>query len=196
MSNPLKYLNQPVTAFTNRASGQVLVLQNTIQVSEAYDPQSGTPMPVLMPYVAIWDTGAMGTVVTKKVVDDLGLKPSGKITIQGVGPSGTSQAHESDTYLVNLYLPNNVGVVGVRVSENSIAGCDVLIGMDIIGMGDFAITNHNGRTTWTFRTPPCEEIDFVSEINEHNRRFAKQSLTPDEQRKLRNKQKAHRRKNR
>jgi hypothetical protein len=40
----------------------------------------------------------------------------------------------------------------------------VLIGMDVIGSGDLAITNHNGKTTFTFRVPPCEEIDFVAEL--------------------------------
>jgi hypothetical protein len=95
-------------------------------------------------------------------------------------------------------LPNNVVIVGVRASENSLADCDVLIGMDIIGIGDFAITNHNGKTTWTFRTPPCEEIDFVREIEQYKRQYGGWTppLSSDEQRKLKNKQKAQRRKNR
>ena len=28
---------------------------------------------------------------------------------------------------------------------------DVLIGMDIIGLGDFAVSNYRGKTTFTFR---------------------------------------------
>jgi aspartyl protease len=46
-------------------------------------------MPTAMPCIAIWDTGAMGTLITPKVIADLGLKPSGQITVQGVGPAGT-----------------------------------------------------------------------------------------------------------
>jgi hypothetical protein len=73
-----------------------------------------------------------------------------------------------------------------------------LFGMDVIGSGDLAITNHNGKTTFTFRIPPCEEIDFVAEIAEHNRRFGggKPALAVEDQRKLKNKRKAMRRKNR
>ena len=36
----------------------------------------------------------------------------------------------------------------------------VLIGMDIINLGDFAVTNKNGRTAFSFRTPSIEYIDF------------------------------------
>ena len=198
MANPLKYLNNNARAFTTKASALVNVLHSSVQVSEAFDPGSGAPMPTSMPCIAIWDTGAMGTVITSKVVAGLGLKPSGQITVQGVGPAGIPQSHPADTYLINLFLPNNVALVGVRVAESSVSGCDVLIGMDVIGSGDLAITNHNGKTTFTFRIPPCEEIDFVAEITEHNRRFGggKPALAVEDQRKLKNKQKAIRRKNR
>ena len=127
MANPLKYLNNNVRAFTTKASALVNVLHSSVQVSEAFDPGSGAPMPTAMPCIAIWDTGAMGTVITSKVVAGLGLKPSGQITVQGVGPAGTPQSHPANTYLINLFLPNNVALVGVRVAESSVSGCDVLI---------------------------------------------------------------------
>ena len=70
--------------------------------------------------------------------------------------------------------------------------------MDVITTGDLAITNHNGKTTFSFRVPSCEEIDFVAEIQEHNRLFAggKPALASDQQRQLRNKHKAMRKKKR
>jgi hypothetical protein len=43
-------------------------------------------------------------------------------------------------------------------------GIDVLIGMDIIGSGDFSVTHHNGKTTFSFCCPSLREIDFVAEI--------------------------------
>ena len=42
---------------------------------------------------------------------------------------------------------------------------DVLIGMDIIGSGDFAITNHKGKTVFSFRIPSIGRIDFVNPNN-------------------------------
>jgi hypothetical protein len=40
-------------------------------------------------------------------------------------------------------------------------GCDMLIGMDVINLGDFAVTNYNGRTMFSFRMPSADRIDFV-----------------------------------
>jgi hypothetical protein len=37
----------------------------------------------------------------------------------------------------------------------------VLIGMNIINKGDFAITNFQGKTTMSFRIPSKQKIDFV-----------------------------------
>ena len=68
---------------------------------------------------------------------------------------------ETDVYLVNIGLPNRVLVQDVRVSRLGFTGGDVLIGMDIINTGDFAITHPNGETKFTFQFPPQADIDFV-----------------------------------
>ena len=69
---------------------------------------------------------------------------------------------ETDVYLVNIGLPNRVLVQDVRVSRLGFTGGDVLIGMDIINTGDFAITHANGDTKFTFQSPPQADIDFVT----------------------------------
>ncbi|MBK5203582.1 MAG: SEC-C domain-containing protein [Prolixibacteraceae bacterium] len=64
--------------------------------------------------------------------------------------------------MVCLLLPNNVSFRSVSVTEcESLGAFDVLIGMDIIGNGDFAVSNLDGKTHMTFRLPSCENIDFV-----------------------------------
>jgi len=67
--------------------------------------------------------------------------------------------------------------------------------MDIIAFGDFAITNHNGQTRWTFRMPANEPIDFVEEIDEYTKKHAprRAALSPEEMRKQRNRNKKERR---
>ena len=37
---------------------------------------------------------------------------------------------------------------------------DAIFGMDIISLGDFAITNQNGQTTFSFRVPSSQTIEF------------------------------------
>ncbi len=108
-------------------------------------------------YNAIWDTGAEGSVITKKVAQELGLKTLGIVEAYTAGgPTITNK------YLIYIWLPNKVMVPNLLVIEGEIAGqCEVLIGMDIISKGDFAVTNYNGKTVFTFRVPSVGCIDFV-----------------------------------
>jgi predicted aspartyl protease len=185
-------------AFTTRSTGIVRELINEIDVCEAYAPGTGRPAPVRCRYKAVWDTGATGTLISQKIAQELNLQPSGRENVIAVGPGGQSNTYETNTYLVNIYLPNEVGIVGVRVGEGEIAGGDVLLGMDIIAFGDFTITNYNGQTWWSFRTPPNEGIDFVEEINEYYKRpgMRMASLSPEERQRQRNRDKKGRQKHR
>jgi hypothetical protein len=75
---------------------------------------------------------------------------------------GTEQ---SETFLVNIALPNKVNFKNVDVTLGKLPqGTDVLIGMDIINSGDFSVTNFNGQTVFSFRYPSLAEIDFLKEI--------------------------------
>jgi len=87
---------------------------------------------------------------------------------------GVHGVAECETFLVNIGLPNNVMFTGVRVTKGDIAGAHILIGMDIINEGDFAVTNHNGTTMFSFRTPSSEHIDFVAVVKREN-----QALLPN-----------------
>jgi len=98
----------------------------------------------------------MATVITPNVVADLGLKPISYIQI--ATPSGKMNCGQ---YLVDLVLPQNVIVTDILVTEAIPADCDALIGMDVISLGDFAVTNFQGKTTFSFRVPSMQEIDFV-----------------------------------
>lgn len=57
-------------------------------------------------------------------------------------------------------LPNGVGFHTMTVMEAVLKDCDVLIGMDIITRGDFAITHSDGNTTFSFQIPSVRKIDF------------------------------------
>ena len=70
---------------------------------------------------------------------------------------------QSETYLVNIRLPNSVAFMGVRVTKGNLGDADVLIGMDIISQGDFAVTNVGGLTKFSFRVPSATHIDFVED---------------------------------
>ena len=128
----MKFRQHPTYGFTTKATGLRNALENQILISEVYDPATGLPEPVKRQYVAIWDTGATNTVVTRKVAQELNLRPSGRVSVQAVGAGDQVHEYETDTYLLNIHLPNNVVIFGIRVSEGTIGGADVLLGMDII----------------------------------------------------------------
>ena len=96
---------------------------------------------------AMWDTGAFYTVVSRRVVRKLALAPIDRgvaYTVQG--------SYEASIYLLDMMLPNKMLVKALRVSEGDFDDCDILVGMDVIRLGDFSVTNlHN--TVFSFRIP-------------------------------------------
>lgn len=161
--------NTPHHAFTATYGGLVDVLITNIQVGYPIVNNQIICDPIdnrdaLYPTHAIWDTGATNTTITRRAAQALNLKPISRMSVSGV--NGQS---EENVYLVGIILPNNVRAEMVRVTECSALPtgpghpeCDVLIGMDIIRAGDFAVTNVGGQTTLSFRVPSVGKVDFVT----------------------------------
>ena len=150
------------SSFTLASNGGLLrVLVTKCSISQGYDHASGAPIPQLIEFDAIWDTGATASVITQRVVDACGLQPIGMTQVQGVHGASTVE-----TYLVNIHLPNKVGVQHVQVTKGNLGdGASVLIGMDIITLGDFCVTNKGGKTIFSFRVPSQSHVDYVKEHN-------------------------------
>lgn len=113
--------------------------------------------------LAQWDTGATHTCISKNVVSHLGLIPIGQRPIKT--PSGKEIVNE---YRIDVKLQNeNVLLNDVFVIDSEIGdqGIDVLIGMDIISLGDFSVTNYNSKTVFSFRVPSQGCTDYVKLIN-------------------------------
>lgn len=105
------------------------------------------------PFRALWDTGATNSMITANVIEQLGLKPVTYATVYHAG--GDS---EVPVFLAYISLPNDILVGPLQVIEGQLEGVDVLIGMDIIGNGDFIITNNNGHTAVSYSTPSIMKI--------------------------------------
>lgn len=111
--------------------------------------------PDFFEYNAIWDTGAVRSVISPKVVADLGLQPRGKVAMYHA--NGVSYVN---TYFVNLLLPNKMEVQILQVMDGNLPDADILLGMDVIGLGDFALTAPEGKTLFSFSQPSQFAIDF------------------------------------
>ena len=160
-------MQPPTVAFITSYDRPSNVLINKVYISKVVASSSPriTRPPDAKEYNALWDTGATGSVITRKVVDECGLKPIGRANVHHAKGTSTTLV-----YLVSVFLPNNVCFHSLRVTEGDLAGnVEVLIGMDIMGRGDFAISNKDGKTAFTFRMPSRERIDFVEQIKNLSR---------------------------
>lgn len=144
-------------SFTVEYNGVTRVLWTEAIVSMAFNPVTTKQPPKPERFKAIWDTGATSTAISSQVVRKCGLAPTGMTRVETA--QGTCR---SRTYLINIGLPNNVAFAELGVAEAQIAGdAEILIGMDIISKGDLAVTNTGGKTTFTFRMPSSQRLDFV-----------------------------------
>lgn len=117
---------------------------------------------------ALWDTGATVTAIRPEILDRLKsplVNTDSSTTIIGVG--GLVKA---DYTLTNIYLTNNfvIEYCPTYVIDFQI-NFDIIIGMDIIGMGDFAVCNIGNITSFTFAVPPFpDRLDFAEKADMFN----------------------------
>ena len=150
-------VTEPSFAFTMTADGRLSALVTEVGVAEPRDPSLSRHKAPSTTFRAVWDTGATNSAISPRIVKECSLRPTG---VTQLHTADGSQRH--NTYRVSIFLPNHVVVPEVTVSECNLLDADVLIGMDIIGAGDFAVTNPDGKTLFSFRLPSRERIDFVN----------------------------------
>ena len=109
---------------------------------------------------AVWDTGATCTCISPTLANELKLQKVGEAAV-------TSASHTVDRtniYKVDIIVSDDIRFNDVCVCEMNIQYQQIgmLIGMDLISQGDFATSNFNGQTTFTFRKPSKSKIEFTS----------------------------------
>jgi hypothetical protein len=114
---------------------------------------------------ALWDTGATKTCMRPGLRDRLNLRMfriGSSVTIAGIG--GKVQA---DFTILSIFLTDNLGIELCPVYVLDFPGsADLIIGVDIITMGDFAVCNADGKTSFSFAVPPFpDRINLVDKAN-------------------------------
>jgi hypothetical protein len=102
-------------------------------------------------YKGVWDTGATRTMITSKTFTELKLTVIDTAMVHGV-----NSLMKVPVVLVNFVLLDRVGLNSIRAMVSDIQGIDILIGMDIIQLGDFSISNFEKKTVFTFAMPPFQ----------------------------------------
>jgi len=111
---------------------------------------------------ALWDTGATHSVLSPKIAKDLVLSPVDNLYVSGI-----NNDISSDVVIVTIILPNGMTLSDRRFYVCNIPGVEVIIGMDIISMGDFNISNANGKTLFSFVIPPYKNKISYSNLIEN-----------------------------
>ena len=146
-------------------------MKTRCMISDAWEPGSDEPHPPMLEFTALWDTGATGGVISQTVVDACELLVTGTRTMRHAQGSirGVS------AYTINMKLPNDLEFQALPVILGDLPGYDMLIGMDIIGLGDFAITHPESDTKFSFRIPSQADIDFARDDNRETSRRSRRS---------------------
>lgn len=140
--------------FTQRNSDIIEAIITECRICPPVDFSKGEmPQKVYTSQNAMWDTGATNTLISSRIVKALGLNPFGTS-----GISSVNGIIETNTYLVHVGLPSGSVVTNVLTLEDDNEDYEVVIGMDIISQGDFAFSNKDGHSTFSFRIPSEEEI--------------------------------------
>jgi hypothetical protein len=135
--------------------GLLSALATPCHVSQPFNPANGIPEYPRTEFKALWDTGAVNSVITPRVIEACGLKPMR--LIKPVLLQGVDGYEPSEAYVINLSLPDKITYHELPVvSKNpgKDVWWDVIIGMDIISTGEFIVKNVKSTTQWSFRYIP------------------------------------------
>lgn len=117
---------------------------------------------------ALWDTGATACCISERLAKKLKLEIIDTTSVT----HAKGKSDNVPVYLGTILLLNKIAFPNQRivqfVPQNNF---DLIIGMNLIINGDFSITNVGGKTTFSFRLPSQETIDYVKIINSDNKPF-------------------------
>jgi hypothetical protein len=165
MSNPVEH-----RAFIIEYEGLTYEISTPVQLEPIYTTDKnllGTQTEI----EALWDTGATMTCIKPSLRDRLKLRQSE--LVEPITMSGIGGDVEADGTLVSIWLTPNFVIELCPVYIADFPGDEeLLIGMDIITMGDFAVCNANGKTLCSFAVPPFPDrinlADKADRINQHH----------------------------
>ena len=116
---------------------------------------------------ALWDTGATGSAVTPAIPQKMNLIPINRVKVVGVNNVSVVNVAKVSIGLPNMVMVDEINVMICNLNQ----GFDLIIGMDIILLGDFSISNGGDKTLFSFALPPFEnKTDFYEKAVAVNKR--------------------------
>lgn len=125
---------------------------------------------------ALWDTGAATSVMTRDLAKRLGVRFEAESTSHGItGEEMSKYGYAYVSLISNGGVIETVTGVVERLPRNEYS---FIIGMDIIGRGNLAISSDGLTTTLSFTIPGTTTIDFTKSAAEEGKISAYPELNP------------------
>lgn len=121
----------------NADSIEISAAISQFELSDANNPK-GVVEKSTASFIGIFDTGASRSVVSDRVAERLNLAITGKCTVSTANGEAVHKTHA-----INIVLPNGLAFPALQVTSGPIGSTDFLLGMDIIGQGDFIISRRH-----------------------------------------------------
>jgi len=128
----------------------------SVRISRPFEPDGLGQPPRPYQTSALWDTGSSHCLITKSLAQSLDLRPVRQARVMH---------HDGvtffDVYFAALYVTRKY-YVEVALTETGAPSdnFELIIGMDVISKGDFALTNQKDVMVFSFRLPSSTTIDF------------------------------------
>ncbi|MBR2189305.1 MAG: retroviral-like aspartic protease family protein [Eubacterium sp.] len=96
---------------------------------------------------AVWDTGAVKSIIAESTAREMGLQPIDN----GIIVTATDQT-EVPIYMVDVYMTKNLVIRNLKVFGSPMRNREIefVIGMDIISRGKMIIDSMEGKTRFSF----------------------------------------------
>jgi hypothetical protein len=96
---------------------------------------------------ALWDTGAQMCAISAGLARDMNLRVQGYVRLGGFG----SDEDETPFYRIDITLIDGQHFSNVAAAEYADKDShDIIIGLNLITLGDFALTREEGGTRFSF----------------------------------------------
>lgn len=96
---------------------------------------------------ALIDTGAMRTCISSRVANALSLIPTGTMRIE----AANGHTDLVNTHIVNIDFGDDIRFEMMKVPRLNMSDEDMIIGMDILCQGDYAVSNSENKTIFMFQ---------------------------------------------
>lgn len=96
---------------------------------------------------ALIDTGAMRTCISSRIASYLSLVPTGTMRIE----AANGHTDLVNTHIINIDLGDDIRFEMIKVPRLNMTDEDLIIGMDILCQGDYAVSNTEQKTIFMFQ---------------------------------------------